>query len=169
MVKKKQTGKIWIILLVLAGLGISLYFIVFQNPAPVIKVPRENISFRHDGDLYFINTHRHDTLARIDIEIADDYNSRRQGLMDRDSLGVNQGMLFIYSQETDHTYWMKNTRISLDIIFVGNDRKIKYIAAHATPYSTNPIPGFYPARYVIEVNAGFCQEYNIKPGTLIDF
>ena len=156
-------------LLILAGLLAGLYFIVFRTPAPVINAPHENISFRDDGDLYFIGTDGNDTLAHIEIEIANDNNSRMQGLMNRDSLGINKGMLFIYSQASIQTYWMKNTRMSLDIIFIGDDKKVKYIASHTTPYSTNPIPGFYPSRYVIEVNAGFCQEYNIKPGVLIDF
>jgi len=166
---KKRSWKRWIILLIIMGLAVSLYFSIFHNPSPVITAPKENITFRDEGNLYFIDSHRGDTLARIDIEIANDEDSRMRGLMDRDSLGINQGMLFIYSKAMDHTYWMKNTRISLDIIFIGDDKSVKYIADHTIPYSTTPIPGFYPSRYVVEVNAGFCLEHNIKPGVLIDF
>ena len=156
-------------IIVLIGLAISLYFAVFHRPAVVINVPKENIPFRDDGKLFFIDSNLTDTLARIDIEIANDNDSRMQGLMNRDSLGIDRGMLFIYKMPMEHTYWMKNTRISLDIIFIGEDKIINYIAQHATPYSTNPIPGFYPSLYVVEVNAGFCSQHNIKPGVLIDF
>ena len=166
---KKKQGKTWIYLAILAGLILILYYILSDNKVPVINVPPENIAFRDDGDLYFIDPERNDTLARIDIEIANNNESRARGLMDRDSLGSSQGMLFIYDQAMDLTYWMKNTRISLDIIFIGNDKVIKYIASHAIPYSKDPITGFYPARYVVEVNAGFCQQHDIKPGVLIDF
>ena len=167
--KKEKTNILWWVLVILAVILTSLYFTEFRSRVPPVSVPRENVNFRNDGRLYFINPDRKDTLAGIDIEMADNDQSRARGLMDRDSLGFDRGMLFIYQQAQVLNYWMKNTRISLDIVFVGYDRKVKYIASHATPYSTNPITGFYPAQYVIEVNAGFCDSHNIKAGVLIEF
>lgn len=123
--------------------------------------------FADDGDLYFISNN--DTLALIDIEIADTYKTREQGLMYRRSMKENRGMLFIFEREERQTFWMKNTHIPLDLIFVNNDLRIVHIAKNAQPYSLKQIPSFEYARYVVEVNAGYCGKYKVNVGNYIAF
>ncbi len=155
------------IILIIAAISFLIYY--SHRPEKNNIVSHLNYPFRKDGNLSFIATKPADTLAKIEIEIASTEDEIMRGLMDRDSLGMNRGMLFVFQNEDQRTFWMKDTRIPLDILFIGSDKIIKYITNHTTPYSTNPIPGFYPAKYVLEVNAGFCNAHGITPGVLIDF
>lgn len=103
-------------------------------------------------------------LIKVNVEIADDNNERINGLMFRKNLDKNSGMLFIFDDETYQTFWMKNTLIPLDIIFIGKDLKIVDIK-YATPCKEDPCklyksPG--PAKYVLEVNGNFTIENNVK-------
>jgi hypothetical protein len=138
------------------------------HPSPRIDI-KEIGHFRNDGNLYFLDIKSQDTLALINIEIVKTQDEISRGLMYRDRLAEEQGMLFIFNDIKERTFWMKNTRIPLDILFIDEKKEILYIAEHTTPYSTNPIPGFYPSKYVIEVNAGFCKLRKIKAGNLIEF
>ncbi len=100
----------------------------------------------------------------IDIEIANTPRKRAQGLMYRPSLEQNTGMLFVFPREQQQTFWMKNTLIPLDILFINTNLEIIEIIT-AQPCSHNPC--FYytsslPARYVLELNAGFSQRNNLS-------
>ncbi len=130
---------------------------------------RENYTFALEGELYFLRGPLSDTIAKIDLEIADSQDEISRGLMFRDSLPSNGGMLFIFPDPEERTFWMKNTRIPLDILFIGENSEIQYIIHHTTPYSTNPLPGFHLSKYVVEVNAGFCGKNGIKEGQFIQF
>lgn len=128
----------------------------------------EHPKFTKNGELnfYFAN----DTVAKkIDIEIADTPAKEQQGLMNRPWMEEDQGMLFIFTKEDQQSFWMKNTIIPLDIIYVNASKKIVSIAKNCTPYSEKPIPSGAPALYVVEVIAGFSDIYNIKPGDRIDW
>lgn len=100
----------------------------------------------------------------IPIEIADTEEERTQGLMDRESL--EGGMLFIFEEENYLNFWMKNTLIPLDIIFLDKNYKILNIQ-NAVPCKEEPCelyPSAGKAKYVLEVNAGFAQEENLIVG-----
>lgn len=161
-------SKIAVIAIIAIAIISGILFLKYRSNELVVP-PKINYPFRNDGTLSFLSDNKRDTLAIIEIQIVRNSEEITRGLMNRDSLGWNRGMLFVFDREEDRTFWMKNTRFSLDIIFINNEKEILYIAEHTTPYSTNPIPGFYPARYVLEVNAGFCRIHNITPGTLIDY
>ena len=108
-------------------------------------------------------------LIMINAEIADDSDERKNGLMFREKLEENSGMLFIFENEESQTFWMKNTLISLDIIFIGSDLEIVDIK-NAEPCRKDPCklyasPG--PAKYVLEVNAGFAARNKLKVGDKI--
>jgi len=124
--------------------------------------------FQHQGNLWFFNE-KGDTLQKIKIEIADTDAKREKGLMYRKSMQMNQGMLFIFDEERRQSFWMKNTHIPLDIIFVNANKQIVHIAEKTEPYSLKSIPSFEYAQYVVEVNAGYCKQYNIKTGNFISF
>ena len=108
-------------------------------------------------------------IIKLNVEIADDNYKIEKGLMFRKNLDENTGMLFIFGNESYETFWMKNTLIPLDIIFIGKDLKIVSIE-NAVPCNQNPCALYKsskPVKYVLEVNAGFAMKNNIKPGDKI--
>ncbi|MEK6891857.1 MAG: DUF192 domain-containing protein [Nanoarchaeota archaeon] len=103
-------------------------------------------------------------LIKINVEIADDNKGRMYGLMFRGNLDENSGMLFVFDDEDNQTFWMKNTLIPLDIIFISKDMKIVDIKS-ATPCKEDPCSLYMsskPAKYVLEVNGNFTIKNNIK-------
>ena len=102
----------------------------------------------------------------MNIEIADNYEERRQGLMFREKLDENSGMLFIFESSGEYDFWMKNTLIPLDIIWINEDYKIVDIQK-AVPCMDVACRSYIPngeARYVLEVNSGFAEENGINIG-----
>jgi uncharacterized membrane protein (UPF0127 family) len=89
--------------------------------------------------------------------------------MYRTDLTENQGMLFLFSASADHTFWMKNTPLSLDLIFIDSDLRIVGIVERAKPFSTEPLSVAVPSRFVLEVRGGFCQRNGITAGTAVRF
>ncbi|MEZ5994518.1 MAG: DUF192 domain-containing protein [Hyphomonadaceae bacterium] len=106
----------------------------------------------------------HSGPVRFNVEIADDDAERQRGLMFRRSLADDHGMLFDFPQPEFASFWMRNTVISLDIIFIGVDGRILNIADHTTPYSEAPIPAAGLTRGVLEIRAGRAAELGIRPG-----
>jgi len=102
--------------------------------------------------------------VRFTVEIADDDNERRRGLMFRESLADDRGMLFHFQQPEMASFWMRNTIISLDIIFIGLDGRILNIAERTTPYSEEGIPSAGLTRGVLEIRGGRARELGIRPG-----
>lgn len=102
--------------------------------------------------------------VRFDVEIADDYAERERGLMFRETLADDHGMLFDFERPQRVSFWMRNTMISLDIIFIGADGRILNIAERATPYSEDDIPSAGPALGVLEIRGGRAAELGIRPG-----
>lgn len=100
----------------------------------------------------------------FDIELALTGAQMEQGLMYRPRLAANAGMLFDFRQPTKVTMWMKNTLISLDMLFLDAGGKIVDIHQRAVPQSTDVIAGKVPARYVVELNGGTAARLGIKPG-----
>ena len=128
-----------------------------------------NIPFTKQGELAFISHATSDTLALIDIELADTEVLRARGLMFRKSMPENAGMLFIMDSEQIQGFWMRNTYISLDMLFVNAEHKIVTIHANTTILSERTYYSTQPALYVVEVNAGFSYQHNINVGDFIQF
>ena len=101
------------------------------------------------------------------VEIADTDAARAKGLMFRKKLPEGQGMLFDFKQDQDVAFWMENTYISLDMIFIRGDGRILRVVENTTPMSTRQIPSGGPVRGVLEVIAGTAAKYGIKPGDLV--
>jgi len=157
------------LLIVLAGL------VIYFSLKPDITTEKTqstealDISFNKQGILMFIGRTSSDTLAIIDIEVADDNQKRARGLMYRKSLPEMGGMLFTHDVEQIQSFWMKNTYIPLDMIFVNSEKVIVTIHPNTTPMKEWSYASLEPALYVVEVNAGFCARYNIRQGDKIDF
>ncbi len=126
-------------------------------------------SFKDDGQLVFVKNGTNATLKLIQIEIADNVQKRTQGLMWREAMPEDDGMLFVFDTEEPLTFWMKNTYISLDMIFADKSGNIVSIYPDATPFSEAPIPSGAPAKYVVEVNGGFCAKYGISVKDKIEY
>lgn len=130
-----------------------------------IEVPE--IEFKKDGELYLLK--QGDTIKKVDIEIADTDYERQTGLMYRESMEQDQGMLFIYPNEAPRSFYMKNTYIALDIIFYDKDSIAVSFQENAKPLDETSLPSEKPAQFILELNAGKVKQWNIELGDKIDF
>jgi uncharacterized membrane protein (UPF0127 family) len=135
------------------------------DPAKVQTMPEP--VFRKEGELEFVTAagEKH----RIDIEIADNENDRSLGLMYRKQMDANRGMLFIFETEAPQAFWMHNTFIPLDIIYIDAQMRIVSMVENAATLNDTSLPSAGPAMYVVEVNGGFCKEKGIKVGDTISY
>lgn len=101
------------------------------------------------------------------VEVAVTAPERSRGLMFREDMAADHGMLFIFETEGDRYFWMKNTPLPLDIIYIDAAGKIVSIAADTTPFSEQTIPSGAPAKYVLELNAGTSAERGIGVGDTV--
>ena len=129
--------------------------------------PSSEPKFQKEGVLTFFD--EMDTLKTIDIEIADNNNERGLGMMYRTSMDYGKGMLFIMEYEEPQSFWMKNCKMSLDIMYVNADYEIVSLYKHTLPYSDTNIPSIKPALFVVETSAGFCDKFGIVVGNTIQF
>ncbi|MBN1633431.1 MAG: DUF192 domain-containing protein [Ignavibacteria bacterium] len=142
--------------------------VVTQQKKENVKEPPEPQFVKH-GELEFFKRNGKTPLVKIDIEVADNDETRGKGMMYRKSNEPNRGMLFVFPVEEEQSFWMQNTYISLDIIFVNAQKEIVKIHKKATPRSTASLLSEKKAIYVVEVNGGFTDEFDIKEGDRIDF
>ena len=116
--------------------------------------------------IFFQNNEKN---VEITCEISSTLIEKTKGLMNREKLHINHGMIFPFLIPFFRVFWMKNVKISLDIIFV--NKKLEIINIYEAPVEKNIIPKFYPSKglckYVIETNIGFCKKNKIKKGTKI--
>src|SRR5690554_2126621 len=126
-------------------------------------VAQAAIEFRKDADLSLIASNG-DPIHQIGIEIADDDYARETGLMYRQELGADQGMLFIFPDEAERGFYMKNTHIPLDIIYFNADSTAISIHENTTPLDDTSIPSNGPAKFVLEINAGKVKEWEFVVG-----
>ncbi len=109
---------------------------------------------------------------RYSVEIADDDAERARGLMFRDELGAEAGMLFLFPREAPRAFWMRNTRIPLDIVYIDEERRIVAWSLDTPPCRTRRCPNYpsgVPARYVLEVNAGEMERLGVAIGDPVVF
>jgi uncharacterized membrane protein (UPF0127 family) len=139
-----------------------------NRPANIDVAPtvQKDVKFKKEGTIEILRMSG-EHVIKLDIEIAETDEERAQGLMYRQSMGGTQGMLFIFETERPQSFWMKNTYIPLDIIFIDKDFRIVDQYLGADPKSNKSIRSRRPATYVLEVNAGFCRAYNTGPGMTV--
>lgn len=109
---------------------------------------------------------------RIQVEIAADDASREHGLMDRTSMPADHGMLFVFPDSQIRTFWMKDTLIPLDMLFLDADGKLVTLLADVPPCKADPCgiyPSTQPARYVLELNAGVAAKLGWREGDAVTF
>ncbi len=102
------------------------------------------------------------------VEIASSEDQREQGLMCRTALKAGEGMLFEFNDAAPRTFWMQNTLIGLDIIYIGADGRIVSITKNAKPLDRTPLPSDGPATGVLEIEAGLSDKLGLKPGDKVE-
>lgn len=133
-----------------------------REAAPPPPATENTIPFRRDGTLTFLQNGSE--LVSIDIEIAETDSALQRGLMQRAALPERSGMLFRFEREELQSFWMANTPLALDILFVDADSQIVHVARYTRPFSQESIDSRAPAQYVVEVPAGFADRYGIVEG-----
>jgi hypothetical protein len=104
---------------------------------------------------------------RYAIELAEDDASRAHGLMDRTQMAADHGMLFVFEDDAPRAFWMKNTKIALDMLFFDAERRLVSVQHDVPPCRFDPCPAYSsgaPARYVLELNAGQARRLGLAPG-----
>ena len=129
---------------------------------PTARPAQEDVPFRQDGTLAFLRAG--EPFATVAIEIADNDSSRTRGLMQRSSLDDGTGMLFIFPATDYQSFWMANTQVSLDIIFVASDSTVVDIHKYTRPLSSDNVGGSELSRFVVELPAGYVDTHGIVEG-----
>lgn len=107
--------------------------------------------------------------ASLNIEHAKSNEEIRNGLMHRDHLDIDKGMLFSYQTPANHSFWMKNTKIPLDMIFIDSKRTVVGTIQDATPFSLQSRTVGTDSCYVLETNSGFVEKHGVRVGMTVDF
>jgi uncharacterized membrane protein (UPF0127 family) len=110
--------------------------------------------------------------AAIQVELATDDATRELGLMYRDQMAADHGMLFIFPKSDEYPFWMKNTLIPLDMIWIDEQRRIVHVAANVPPCKADPCPNYPPnaiAKYVLELGGGVAAKHGLANGQVLRF
>lgn len=122
-------------------------------------------TFSEEAKGYFINANS-DTIADFRIELAKTTKEIQIGMMWRKSMSIDMGMLFLMPEEKIQSFWMKNTYIPLDIIYINSNNQVISIKENAKPMNESPLPSEKPAIYVLEILGGTSAKLGIKPGDI---
>jgi uncharacterized membrane protein (UPF0127 family) len=112
---------------------------------------------------------KQDRQLSFKVEVADTPVKREMGLQYRQELADDRGMIFIFPVESQQSFWMKNTPIALDMIFINRDRKIVGIVEQTTPFSLESRSVPAPSQYVLEIRGGLAKRYGIQSGDSVRF
>ncbi len=126
------------------------------------------IEFKKEAEL-ILKTANDSIIKKLDIEIADDEYKTQTGLMYRDEMEQSQGMLFVFPDEDFRAFYMKNTNIPLDIIYIDGDKNIVSFQKNARPNNEESLPSNVPAKYVLEINAGLADTWQLEVGDKIEY
>lgn len=166
--KSKKTLFAFVIIGLL-GVGLVFFFSNKKEKGYTTEQTALEIPFNKQGELAFLSGQTNDTISVIDIEVADNDQRRARGLMYRASMPEYAGMFFVHDVEDIQSFWMKNTYLSLDMIFVNQQKEIVTIHAGTEPLKEWNYTSTAPALYVVEVNGGYCAKHNVKVGDKITY
>ncbi|MBS2023995.1 MAG: DUF192 domain-containing protein [Deltaproteobacteria bacterium] len=129
-----------------------------DDTPPPLELPRGQVAFETPRGRW-----------TVDVEVAASEEARARGLMFRPVLDPDAGMLFVFEETRQHGFWMHNTLIGLDMVFLDEDRNVVGIVARARPHDDTPVGVRRPSRYCIELNAGAAEAHGVIPGVHVDF
>lgn len=156
---------------ILAGVALALGACSPQAATPA-PAPQQAAPAKHplSGlDVIPLTISQNGKTHNFRVEVARTEAEQQKGLMFRTKMGKDEGMLFPSEYPAARSFWMKNTVIPLDIVFIGPDHRISNIAANAVPYSLDPINSAGPAIAVLELNGGRAAELGFTPGALVSW
>ncbi len=152
---------LWILFTVLPKGGSS------DSNGKVKKPSRVEPRFVKEATLAILDSVGQDTLKLLDIELAESMNEIQYGMMYRKSMDPNTGMLFLMGQERPQSFYMKNTYVSLDIIYINDKQEIVSIQKNAVPLNESSLPSEGPASLVLEIKGGLSDQWGLKKGQKI--
>lgn len=127
------------------------------------------IEFKKEDKLSIFESDSDTIITQFDIEIAESDYETQTGLMHRQSMQNDRAMLFIFPDVKMRSFYMKNTYMPLDIIYLDKDKRIVSIQENAKPLDETSLPSLFPAKYVLEINAGLSEKLNLKVGDRMEF
>lgn len=128
-----------------------------------------DVTFTKHGELFLLKKESDSIIHKLDIEIADTPYKTETGLMYRDGMEDHQGMLFVFDDMQVRSFYMKNTRFGLDIIYVNDKKEIVSFQKNAQPFNENSLPSGVPCQYVLEVNAGMADAWGLEIGDKLEW
>lgn len=168
----KKNNKQIIAIALLVAFGLWLVFTVLPsgsnngNNGPK-KVGAVEPKFYKEAVLAVLDSSAGDTIKVFDIELCESMNEIQYGMMYRKSMDPNTGMLFIMGEERRQSFYMKNTYVPLDIIYINDAMEIVSIQKNATPLDESSLPSTGPASYVLEIFGGESDKLGIAAGDKI--
>lgn len=167
----KKNNRLYLVLAALTVVVVGVVYMLsgMNGKEEFIVSGSMDIKFNRQGELSFVSAESGEAISTIEIEVADNDQLRARGLMYRESMPKNAGMLFIFDYEAMQSFWMKNTYIALDILFVDKEMQIVNIHHNATPLKEWNYESTAPAMYVVEVNGGYCTQHGVKEGDTIRY
>ncbi|SNZ01840.1 DUF192 domain-containing protein [Flagellimonas pacifica] len=147
----------------------SAFAIVCCKSESKKEIKTENISFTKEGELTITKPENDSIIANFDIEIAQSSYETETGLMYRESMKDTQGMLFIFDDVAMHSFYMKNTQIPLDIIYIDENLKIASFQKNAKPFDETGLSSGVPIKYVLEINAGLSDQLGLIVGDSVSY
>lgn len=164
---RKHFVTVALALVALAAIALILpRFFGSNKTEQIVEITPDDIQFTKDGELSIF---KNDSLIQtINVEFAKNEMERSLGLMYRSSMDEHQGMWFIFPEEAPRSFYMRNTEISLDIIYLDKDKKVVSIAKNARPYDETSLPSEKPAMYVLEINGGLADKWGIDKGDRVE-
>jgi len=143
-------------------IGYSMLLVIGCGEKKSEQLSPDKISFTKEGTLTILSSGGDTLKSTLDIEFAETDYEIQTGLMYRDKMENNQGMLFIFKQSEPHAFYMKNTLIPLDLLFIRSDSTIARIAKNARPMDESSIPSGEPVQFVLEIKAGLSEIWGLK-------
>jgi uncharacterized membrane protein (UPF0127 family) len=167
MASKSRKLNLFTAISVIAFLAIACGFIIYPHYSRPQPMPSPDGVEREGPTQPLAITTADGKSYQFNVEIADNEPEWERGLMFRTHMDDNHGMLFLFGDVADRAFWMKNTYIPLDILFLDQDGKIHHIAANAKPQDETPLPSGGAVLHVLEINGGICARLGIKEGDVV--
>lgn len=158
-----------IINLAAVSLFMSLSFSACNEEKKDKTIETDPISFTKEGEIYLIKASSGDTITKLDVELAESDYEHQTGLMYRENMKDSQGMLFLYDSESIRSFYMKNTYFPLDIIYYDADSSLVSIQKNARPMDESSLSSEGPAQFILEVNAGLSDEWQLEKNDKMSF
>ncbi len=133
------------------------------------EVKPVEVTFKKEGELTLYKAQSDSIITKLDIEIADTDYDVQTGLMYRNSMQDDRGMLFVFPTMRERFFYMRNTKFPLDLIYLNDKNFIVSFQENAKPFDERSLPSQVPAQYVLEVNAGLAEKWLLEVGDRMEY